>query len=80
MAEEEKTTEEAIATFMDSAKKATGFDIPSLLSGMMEANVEDATFRSEVIKRFDVLIANQEKLYATVMAIMGRFEADAEQE
>lgn len=68
MAEEEEATAEAIASFMDSAREATGFDIPSLLSGMMEANVEDATFRAEVIKRFDTLIANQEKIYAAVIA------------
>lgn len=68
MADDEEASVEAIASFMDKAKEATGFDIPTLLSGMMEANVEDATFRAEVIKRFDVLIANQEKIYAAVTA------------
>ncbi len=60
---------EQITGFMDTAKEALGFDIPTLLSGMMEANAEDATFRAEVIKRFDVLIENQLKIYAAVVAL-----------
>ena len=64
---EPETDADKMSGYMDSAKEALGFDIPTLLTGMMEANAEDATFRAEVIKRFDVLIKNQQRIYAAVV-------------
>ncbi len=64
MAEEETTdASEGIQDFLDNAKDAVGVDLAELLQGMMQANEEDATFRQEVMRRMDILIANQLKMY-----------------
>ncbi len=67
MAENETTdASEGIQDFLDKAKDAVGVDLAELLQGMMQANEEDAAFRTEVMRRMDILIANQLKMYAVL--------------
>ncbi len=45
-------------------QEATGIDIQGLISSFTEGNAADEAFRAEVMERFEVLIKNQELIYA----------------
>lgn len=52
------------ADMFAEVQEATGIDIAGLITSFTEGNVADVAFRQEVIEKLEVLIQNQNLIYA----------------